>query len=165
MPGYICVKNELCTIRQFVLRGDRIVIPQSLRKSVLEAAHEVHQGIAKTNSRLRTKVWWPKVDMDVERMCKSCHSCQVVGQYSPPEPMLRTEPPTGPWQDLAADLMGPLPTGESLLVVVDYYSRYYELSVMRSTTTPKIIMAVREIFARFGNPHSLKTDNGPQFVI
>ena len=60
--------------------------------------------------------------------------------------------------------MGPLPTGESLLVVVDYYSRYYEVSVMRLTTTPKIIIALREIFSRFGNPHSLKTDNGPQFV-
>ena len=35
---------------------------------------------------------------------------------------------------------------------------------MRSTTTPKVIMALREIFARFGNPYSLKTDNGPQFV-
>ena len=140
MPGYICVKNELCTIGQLVLRGDRIVILQSLRKSVLEAVHEGHQGIAKTKSRLRTKVWWPKMDVDVERMCKSCHGCQVVGQYSPPEPMQRTEPPTGPWQDLAADLRGPLPTGESLLVVVDYYSRYYEVSVMRSTTTRKIIM-------------------------
>ncbi|XP_022783273.1 uncharacterized protein K02A2.6-like [Stylophora pistillata] len=117
-----------------------------------------------TKSRLRTKVWWPKVDMDVKRMCKSCHSCQVVGQYSPSEPMLKTKPPTGPWQDVAADLMGPLPTSKSLLVVVDYYSRYYEVSVMRLTTTPKIIIALREIFSRFGNPHSLKTDNGPQFV-
>ena len=44
IPGYICVKNELYTIGQLVLRGDWIVIPQSLRKSVLEAAHEGHQG-------------------------------------------------------------------------------------------------------------------------
>ena len=66
MSGYICVKNELCTIGQLVQRGDRMVIPQSLRKSVLEAAHEGHQGIAKTKSRLSTKVWWPKMDMDAE---------------------------------------------------------------------------------------------------
>ena len=102
--------------------------------------------------------------VDVERMCRSCHGCQVVGRGLPPEPMQMTEPPTGPWQDLAADLMGPLPTGESLLVVVDYYSRYYEVVVMTSTTTPKIITALEEIFARFGYLYSLKTDNGPQFV-
>ena len=108
MPGYASVKNELCTIGKLVLRGDRIVIPRSLRKSVLESAHEGHQGVVKTKSRLRTKVWWPKMDVDTERMCKGCHGCQVVGQCSPPEPMQRTEPPTGPWQDVAADLMGPM---------------------------------------------------------
>ena len=34
MPGYTCVENELCIIGKLVLRGDRIVIPQSLRKVV-----------------------------------------------------------------------------------------------------------------------------------
>ena len=80
------MKNELCTIGKLVLRGDRIVIPQSLRKSVLESAHEGHQGVVKTKSRLRTKVW-SKMDGDAERMCKGCHGCQVVDQFSPPEPM------------------------------------------------------------------------------
>ena len=87
-----------------------------------------------------------------------------MGQFSPPEPMMRTEPPTGPWQDIAIDLMGPMPTGETLLVVVDYYSRFYEVVVMRSTTTQKVMVALSQIFARFGFPHSLKSDNGPQFV-
>ena len=163
MPGYVSAKNELRTLGKLVLGGDRIVIPQSLRRSVVESAHEGHQGIAKTKSRLRTKVWWPKMDADAERMCKSFHGCQVVGQFSSPEPMQRTEPPTGPWQDIAVDLMGPMPSGENLLVVVDYYSHYYEVVVMRPTTSPKIIAASTEIFTRFGYLYSLKVDNGPQF--
>jgi len=103
------------------------------------------------------------MDADAERMCKGCHGCQVVGQYSPPEPTQRTEPPTGPWQDLAADLMGPMPSRENLIVVVDYYSRYYEVVDMRSSTSPKIIAALTEIFARFGYPCSLKT--GPSLTV
>ena len=75
-----------------------------------------------------------------------------------------TEPPSGPWQDVAVDLMGPMLTGESLLVVVDYYSRYYEVVIMHSTTTEKIIDALSTIFARFGFPYSLKSDNGPQLL-
>ena len=39
---YTCIKNELCTIGKLVMRGDRIVIPNTLRKRVLEAAHEGH---------------------------------------------------------------------------------------------------------------------------
>ena len=75
MPGYTCVKNELCIIGKLVLRGDRIVIPQSLRKVVLELGHEGHQGVVKRKTRLRTKLWWPKIDGDVERMCRGCHGC------------------------------------------------------------------------------------------
>ncbi|KXJ10483.1 Uncharacterized protein K02A2.6 [Exaiptasia diaphana] len=98
----------------------------SLREQVLKLAHEEHQGIVTTKSRLRTKVWWPKIDSDAERLCKSYHGCQVVGQFQPPEPMKCAEFPTGPCQGVAADLMGPLPSGENIVAVVDYYSRFFE---------------------------------------
>ena len=68
---------------------------------------------------LRSKVWWPGIDKQVEQYCKTCYGCQLVSQPTKPEPMSRTELPAGPWQHLAADLLGPLPTGESILVLVD----------------------------------------------
>ena len=68
MPHFMCVKNELYVLGKLVLRGTRIVIPQSLRKQVLHLAHEGHQGIVKTKGRLRTKVWWPKMDPDAQRI-------------------------------------------------------------------------------------------------
>ena len=74
------------------------------------------------------------------------------------------EPPTGPWQDVAVDLMGPLPTGKSLLVVVDYYSRFYEVGILWSTTVDKMIDFLSPEFTRYGNLFSVKSDNGPQFV-
>ena len=103
------------------------------------------------------------MDNDAEKICRSCHGYQVVSQLSPPEPMQRTEPPTGPWQDVAIDIMGPLHTGENLLVIVDYYSRFFEVVIMQSTTTEKIIGALIPIFARYGYPFSVKSDNGSQF--
>ena len=87
MPGYTCVKHELCITGKLALSRDRIVIPQSLRKVVLELDHEGHQSVVKMKSRLRTKLWWPKMDGDMEGICQSCHGCQVTGQYSPPELM------------------------------------------------------------------------------
>ncbi|PFX23411.1 Transposon Ty3-I Gag-Pol polyprotein [Stylophora pistillata] len=128
MTAYVCVEDELCVLSKLVLHGTRIVVPKALWGEVLHLAHEGHQGIVKMKAHLRTEVWWPKIDSDAERMCKSCRGCQVVGQFQVPEPMKRVKPPTGPWQDIAIDLKGPLPTGESLLVVVDYYSRFYEVN-------------------------------------
>ena len=95
-----------------------------LQEHVLKLAHEGHQGIVKTKCRLSSKVWWPKVDTDVEKLCKSCHGCQAASEYSAPEPMARAYPPSGPRQDCFADILGHLPSGENSLVIVDYYSRF-----------------------------------------
>ena len=67
MAHYPNMKNELCTIGKLVMRGTRIVIPQSLRREVLRLAHEGHQGIMKMKTHLRTKVWWPKIDSDAKK--------------------------------------------------------------------------------------------------
>ena len=104
------------------------------------------------------------MEKDAEKHCKTCYGCQLVSRPSPPEPIRSTALPTGPWRDLAIDLLGPLPTGESILVVVDYYSRYYEIDIMRSTVASKVISSREEIFARHGLPESLTSDNLPQFI-
>lgn len=60
-----CFASELCFYKDILLRGNRIVIPQRLRRLVLEAAHEGHPGISAMKDRLRTKVWWPKIDAEL----------------------------------------------------------------------------------------------------
>ena len=92
------------------------------------------------------------------------HACQLVSRPEPPEPVRTTTLPTGPWRDLAVDLLGPLPTGVSILEVVDYYSRYYEIDIMKSTVASRIIESLEEMFSRHGLPESMTSDNGPQFI-
>ena len=161
---YKVVRQELSTLGQLVLRGTRLLIPSRLRKQVLDLGHEGHQGVVKTKQRLRTKVWWPGIDRQVEEKCRTCHGCQLVGQPTPPEPLRHTPFPDQPWKDLAADLMGPLPSGDYVLVVVDYYRRYFEVDILRSVTSSRIIECLEKVFCTHGLPESLKTDNGPQFV-
>ena len=161
---YKVVRQELSTLGKLVVRGTRLLIPSKLRKAVLDLGHEGHQGVVKTKQRLRSKVWWPGIDRQVEEKCKTCHGCQLVGRPNPPEPLKHTPFPDQAWKDLAADLMGPLPSGSYVLVVVDYYSRYFEVDILKSVTSVKIIESLEKIFCTHGLPESLKTDNGPQFI-
>ena len=78
--------------------------------------------------------------------------------------MVRTELPSAPWQHLAADLLGPLPSGDYVFVVVNYYSRFFEMEFTKSTTSEKIVSMLSKIFVTHGLPLSLRTDNGSQFV-
>ena len=160
LKQYVPVSSELCVIGKMILRGTLMVIPSKLRPQVLALAHEGHPGIVSMKQRLRSKVWWPGIDRQAERFCKTCHGCQLVSSPVNPEPIRSTPLPRGPWQDLAIDLLGPLPSGDSVLVVVDYFSRFYEIGIMRSTTSEKII---EEVFTTHGLPLSVTSDNGPQF--
>lgn len=45
-----------------LLRGNRIVIPRNLRNRAISIAHEGHQGITKTKSFVRSKVWFPNIN-------------------------------------------------------------------------------------------------------
>ena len=162
--AYAPAAGELCVIGQLVLRGTRIVLPSKLRPQAISLGHEGHLGIVGTKQNLRSKVWWPSMDKAAEKFCKSCYGCQLVARPNPPEPLTSTTLPEGPWQDLAVDLLGPLPSGHSILVVVDYYSRYYEYTLMTSTTAVKVIDDLEEIFSRHGLPRTIKSDNGPQFT-
>ncbi|XP_055907549.1 uncharacterized protein K02A2.6-like [Eupeodes corollae] len=156
-------ENELCFYGNILLRQNKIVIPQQLRKKVIEFAHEGHPGIVGTKRRLRTKVWWPKIDQDAENIVRNCRGCLLVSAPTVPEPMKRRTMPTAPWVDIAIDLMGPLPSDEHLFVVVDYYSRYKEIVTLKNITSTSIIKSLRKMFSRLGYPQTITADNGKQF--
>lgn len=164
LTQYRVLANELCFNGDILLRGTRIVIPRKLREAVLDAAHEGHPGIVAMKYRLRTKVWWPKIDFDAQNRVRNCKGCTLVSAPNPPNPLKRREFPTEPWVDVALDFMGPLPKGEYLFVIVDYYSRYKEIHIMRQITAANTIMILKEIFSRLGNPLSITMDNGKQLT-
>lgn len=49
------------------------------------------------------------------------------------------------------------------LVTVDYYSRYFELDKLQSTTASAVIHKLKAAFARHGIPETVVSDNGPQY--
>ena len=63
----------------------------------------------------------------------------------------------------ACRFYGPLPYGEYLLVLIDCYSRYLEVEIVRSTKASFVIPKLDKIFATHGISLSLTTDNGPPF--
>ena len=75
--------------------------------------------------------------------------------------MLPHEIPDRPWSKLGADLFEL--HKENYLLLVDYYSNFFEVMKLTSTKTPTIIKHCKTTFARHGIPDVLISDNGPQF--
>ncbi len=161
---YQKIQGELAEYNGILLRNTRIVIPKQLRKQILQIMHEFHQGIVRSKQLLRQKVWWPNIDSEVENVINNCLACQVIGDKQKQIPIQPTKLPDKPWDKIAIDICGPLPSGESIIAIVDYYSRWPEAKVMRTTSTRSILNWLNEVFATWGYPRKLKTDNGPQFT-
>lgn len=73
-----------------------------------------------------------------------------------------------PWQIAACDVMGPYPiSGKGnryLLVITDHFSKWVEMYALRRLDSKIIWEKLLEMFARFGFPAQLITDNATYFT-
>ena len=109
-------------------------------------------GVVKCKARLRSKVWWPHID------------CQNTLDHHQPAPMMPMPMPESPWLSVAVDLCGPFPTGETLPILVDFYSQFAFIETLKNTTSATIISKLFKIFSAHGLPDTLTSDNGGQFT-
>ncbi|KAI0238488.1 hypothetical protein LSAT2_010787, partial [Lamellibrachia satsuma] len=110
----------------------------------------------------RSYVWWPGMDADIESCTKACESCQLVQRNPTNAPVHPWIPSSRPGERVHIDYAGPV-EGKMLLIVVDSYSKWPEVVIQNSTTSEATVNALRTIFSRGGIPHTLVSDNGPQF--
>lgn len=164
LKQYVPFRHEYTCVNSLILRGSKLVIPKGLRSRMLQLAHEGHPGQSLMKRRLRERCWWPGIDQDAVKTCESCEGCRLVQIPDPPEPMMRRQLPDRPWVDIAIDFLGPMPSAEYILVVIDYYSRYMELEVMNKITAQETIKRLRRIFRIWGPPRTITLDNAKQFV-
>lgn len=157
-------RNELGLIGDTMVRGNKLVVPKSLRLRMIQLAHEGHPGESVMKKRLRDRAWWPSMDKEAKDFVVKCEGCQLVGLPSKPVPMSRREMPLKPWIDVAIDFMGPLPSGEYLLVIIDYFSRYKEVEIMMRITSRDTVERLNRIFTRLGYPRTITLDNAKQFI-
>ena len=66
---------------------------------------------------------------------------------------MHTELPSTPWQHLAADLLGPLPS-----------EHYFEVAITKTITSDKITSLISKFCLTHGFQLSIHTDNGRQFT-
>ena len=157
---YWSVRGELSLHEDLLLRGSRILVPQSLQRETLQKIHNGHQGIQRCLSRVASSVWWPGISQQVEQLVKNCPICAKVS-IPHRQPMISSPLPNHPWEKVASDLFDL--EGKKYLLVVDGFSRYIEVQTLTTTTSASVIRALKAIFSRHGIPTVLMSDNGPQY--
>jgi transposase InsO family protein len=145
-----------------IFKGDRLVIPSNLRKDLMRQIHLGHPGTTGSIRRARELYYWPGMTSQIKDHVSRCCVCRSHDRKQQKEPMILRELPKRPWQFVAADLFEH--DRKNYLIVVDYYSDFFEIEQLTSSTTSSVINRLRAQFARYGIPEILFTDNGPQFT-
>ncbi|XP_033728194.1 uncharacterized protein LOC117317492 [Pecten maximus] len=153
----------------------QLVVPTKYRENVLRLAHESmmsgHLGAKRTSDRIMMEFFWPGVNADVTRFCRSCDVCQRTfpkGRVS--KVPLGTMPLIDiPFQRVAIDIIGPLQPATDrgnryILTIVDYATRYPEAIALRGIETERVAEALVDVYSRVGIPREVLTDQGSQFT-
>ncbi|XP_058032676.1 uncharacterized protein K02A2.6-like [Ahaetulla prasina] len=160
---YVKKRGELSVLGGCLLWGDRVVVPEKLREKVLELLHEGHPGIVRMKGLARSYVWWPLMDMEISDRVGKCQACQESRPLPPTAPIREWEKPQGPWSRIHIDFAGPF-HGQTFLIVVDAFSKWLEIILMKSMTAEAVISVLKHLFVTHGLPDTLVSDNGPQFT-
>ncbi|XP_023204972.1 uncharacterized protein K02A2.6-like [Xiphophorus maculatus] len=163
LKAYHNKRNELSTERGCVLWGTRVIIPSKMRMAVLNEIHSGHQGIVKSKALARKYVWWPNLDYDLEQVCKTCETCQLEQKMPQHVPLHPWEFPGESWKRLHIDFAGPF-LESMFMIVVDSYSKWLEVFRMPHITSQATITRLKRLFASYGLPEQIVTDNATTFT-
>ncbi|CAB3982830.1 Transposon Ty3-I Gag-Pol poly [Paramuricea clavata] len=116
--------------------GERLVIPYGVRSHIKARIHASHIGVQGCLRSARDSVYWPGMTKQLTEYILRCPTCNAYPQGQQKEPLISHAIPERPWE---------------------------KLDQLRSKTSNEIIAKLKSLFARYGVPDQLITDNGPPY--
>lgn len=115
--------------------------------------------MTKTIQRARNSIFWPNIKNDIENITTNCKTCQLNAPRNHKEPMISHHIPDQAFKKIACDILEF--KAKNYLVIVDFYSKWIELVKLQEKTASHINNKLMQIFATFGFPHVIISDNMP----
>ncbi|KAJ8030282.1 hypothetical protein HOLleu_26647 [Holothuria leucospilota] len=98
---------------------------------MLKYIHIGHMGIEKFKRRAREAVFWPCMNENIDNLISGCGTCQSPRFSNQKEPLYLSLILKYPWEIVDTDLFHW--DNNDYLLVVDYFSRYIEISKLPNT--------------------------------
>ena len=140
------IYKELWATDGILMRGHQIVVPESLQARLIATANQGHKHSDKALKLLRQTYWFPKMNKAISEFVSSCISCNSASSDTPPVPLEPNLLQQGPLQNLHGDFKGPIVGSYYLHVVIDRYSKYPEVGILKSTSFKKFQSVLDRIF-------------------
>ena len=169
------VFDEEGILRKKLVNGNLVTcIPKAHRNKILHFFHSTptsgHTGFSRTLSRMKNRVFWPKLLRDVSYFVKQCDVCQRMKRdFSYKPAPLQTFPvPEQPFSRCGIDIIGPLPPSEGyhhILTTIDHFTKFAIVSPLVTQKAEEVGRSfVDNVASKFGCPKTLLSDKGLNFT-
>lgn len=147
----------------------QLVLLEELRQGVLTSLHDDmgHMGVERTLDLVRSRFFWPRMAVDVERRLKTCDHC--IQRKALPE---RAAPLVNIWTSRPLELLcmdylmleADKSNTKDILVLTDHFTKYalaFPTANQKAKTVAKCLW--ENFIVHYGIPEHLHTDQGPDF--
>jgi len=149
---------------------ERVVCPFALRQELIWDTHKsAHAGAGRVTRCLQLQWFWPGMTLDVRLWVRKCEVCRASKHGRFTETAGRRRLYAGhPWQVVAVDLVGPMPTtvrgNNCILVLTDQFMWWADALAIPDASAPTVARALdQQVFCYFGLPEQIHSDQGAQF--
>ena len=145
------------------------------RRSYIERIHKEygHLGWPGLNGVLRSRAWWPSIEKDVQNQIRTCPNCQTAKNPRPgtnrgPRNSLERED-IQLFEQWSIDLIGILPRTYSgnrwIITAIERSTGWPVVRALKDATSQSVMNFIQEeIFAVYGTPNEILSDNGSNLV-
>ena len=151
----------------------RLCVPKEMQRSLSTGIHEEggHMGINTTEARLKRHFHFPKIRDTITETIQSCDPCQAkkLRNKKDQRHTLYSKQAGYPFDEISIDFVGPFQRSTQgnthLLTVRDRFTRWIEAFPMRDTKAKAVSRVLaKQVFARFGIPGKIHSDQGTNFT-
>ena len=156
------LRHDICTVDSLVYLNQRVLIPDLLRKILVEQLHIGYQGVNSMRANARQRFFWPGMGSQLSLKRLQCKRCNAIAPSNHKEPMIQHTQPTHPFQMVVTDLFHM--AGRTYIVYADRFSAWTEVASTDISANSRTICNIfRRYFTSFGVPEELTSDGGPPF--
>ena len=159
-------------VYRITARGIQWVVPRGMRHQIVRAAHDDfgHFAVEKTLYRISEHYWFPRMRKYVEQYISCCIPCLYNKRTSGKKegflhPIKKTAEPLN---TVHIDHLGPFPRSRKgnvyILAGIDAFTKFVFLRAVKSTKTKIVVEYFKDIFATYGVPKVVISDQGTAFT-
>ncbi|XP_049334999.1 uncharacterized protein LOC125802000 [Astyanax mexicanus] len=147
----------------------QLVLPVELRPIVLQSLHDEmgHMGVERTLDLVRSRFYWPKMAIDVEKKIHTCGRCvrrKALPDKAAPLVNILT---TRPLELVCIDFLSIEPDSKNtkdVLVITDHFTKYAIAVPTPNQKARTVAKCLWDTFVvHYGLPERLHSDQGPDF--